>query len=212
MTGWVSIYRKLYDHEAFDNHLEASVFAYLIVKACYKPARLFYRNRTVDLQRGEVCITQRDLAKGFQLSRTRIRGILSRLESLGMIRTKLTHQLSVISICNYSRFQGMRNTKKPQDNQQNNNTINNNNNDFNVSDFINVKMKNPNYILAVDQIKKGVRRTKKDQKLYEDFLARMSDKQRADYFRGQWNGESVDFDETLKQIRQTRYKASTKKQ
>ena len=157
MTGWVSIYRDLYSHEAFNNLLEASVFAYLIVKASYKPTVVFYRKRQIPLSRGQLAITQKDLGRGFKLTRMQVRSILTRLKELNMITLNITKQITIITICNYSDYQHMQKKNNHTTNQQNNNITNNNNNSenkgFDLRDFIkNPKMLNPNSSMAVKDL------------------------------------------------------------
>jgi hypothetical protein len=210
MTGWVSIYRDLYSHEAFDNLLEASIFAYLIVKASYKPTIVFYRKRQIPLSRGQLAITQKDIGKGFKLTRMQVRSILTRLKDLNMITLETTKQITIITICKYSEYQHMQKKNNQQVNQQNNNITNNNNTigKFSFSDFIDVKKLNPNYAIAVKDIKKGVRRTKADQKFLDDFLGRMSKAERSQYWADVGAGKRKDFDSELADIKKKRHKAN----
>ena len=211
MTGWVSIYRNLYSHEAFGSLLEASIFAYLIVKASYKPTIVFYRKRQIPLSRGQVAITQRDLQNGFKLTRMQIRGILTRLQDLGMITLQTTKQITIVTICKYSQYQHMEKKNNHRPNQQNNkSTINNINTEgFTFKDFVkNPKMINSNYRNKVTELKKGVTRTKADQKLLIDFLARMSDREKDQYYSDVMEGKRKDFDSELADIKRKRYKAN----
>lgn len=103
--GYVLIYRRLLDHPAFRNPAEAMAFAYLVVNASWRPARVRYKERTITLQRGQLAMSVRDFAAAMVRSKSWADRFLKRLANRDMIETADGTGVNVITICNYSEYQ-----------------------------------------------------------------------------------------------------------
>ena len=109
LGGYVRLYRKILGNPAFRDAGEAMFFAYLVLLANWKAGEWRYDDRLYRLDRGEFVIGERKLAEGFNWSRQKVRGLLSRLEAAEMLTRKSAQhgdqRAPVISICNYGIYQ-----------------------------------------------------------------------------------------------------------
>ena len=77
--GFILLHRKIWESKDFNSTLETVMFIYLLSKACHEPTKVLYRRKRILLQRGEVCIALRDLAKKFEITVKRTRTIIGNL-------------------------------------------------------------------------------------------------------------------------------------
>jgi hypothetical protein len=103
--GFVLIHRSLWDHPAFRNFSEAAAFAWMISQASWKPTRVRYKDRVIVLQRGQLAISYRDLARRLGFTKSAIERFLKRLKTETMIGTATGTGVVVISIYNYDKYQ-----------------------------------------------------------------------------------------------------------
>jgi hypothetical protein len=103
--GWIALHRKIYNSKDFNNQLEVAVFLYLTAMASYKTTQVIYRKKKIILNRGEIAIAYRDLAKRFKLSTRNIITIIKNLVKSGNLKHKLHKRLSIFSIVKYSKYQ-----------------------------------------------------------------------------------------------------------
>jgi hypothetical protein len=103
--GWIALHRKIYSSSDFNNQLEVAVFLYLVAMASHKPLQVIYRKKKINLQRGEVSIAYRDLAKKFNLSTQNMITLIKNLKKSGNLKQKLNKNLSIYSIVKYSKYQ-----------------------------------------------------------------------------------------------------------
>ena len=143
--GWIALHRKIYDSKDFNNQLEVAVFLYLVAMASHKPTQVVYRKKKLTLNRGQVSIAYRDLAKKFNVSTQNIKTIIKHLKKSGNLNQNLTKNLSIYTIVKYSKYQDI----EPQSNQKltNRTTTNTNilysskNNDISLSIMSNTPKK-----------------------------------------------------------------------
>jgi len=105
--GWIALHRKIYSSSDFKNQLETSIFIYLLTMASYKPVQVIYRKKQISLNRGEVSIAYRDLAKKFNISKDKVRTVINNLVKSNNIRQTLHKRLSIFSIVKYSKYQDL---------------------------------------------------------------------------------------------------------
>ena len=103
--GWIALHRKIFNSKDFNNQLEVAVFIYLVAMASHKPVQVIYRKKKITLNRGEVAIAYRDLAKRFKLSTRNMATILKNLIKSDNLKHKLHKRLSVFSIVKYGKYQ-----------------------------------------------------------------------------------------------------------
>jgi hypothetical protein len=100
-------------------------FAWLVMRAAWRPTKVRYKGHDIALQRGELSISVRDFAEAMDRPKGWAERLLSRLRDHGMIAQKNGTQVgtqvgthggtvggtpaSVITICNYEAFQTVAN-------------------------------------------------------------------------------------------------------
>lgn len=105
MSGFALIHRSLIGHPAFRNDAEAMAFAYLVLRAAWQPTRVRYKDRTINLERGQLAMSVRDLAGAMDRDKGWVERLLKRLKSETMVETRAETGVLVITICNYDDFQ-----------------------------------------------------------------------------------------------------------
>jgi hypothetical protein len=134
MEGWVTLHRKFLQWEWFDIPEMVKLFIYLLLMAQHSERK----HRGITLQRGELVTSIPTIMKDCKLSEQQARTCIKRLKSTGEITCKSTNKYTIITICNYDRYQndnlesngqnnGQTNTQAT-DKQRTNNGHNNNNN------------------------------------------------------------------------------------
>lgn len=108
MSGYVLLHRSLIGHSAFRNEAEAMVFAWLVMRAAWKPCRVRYKGRLISLERGQAAISIRDVAAAMDRDKAWIDRLFRRLKSESMIETVVDAGLTIITISNYTKYQPSR--------------------------------------------------------------------------------------------------------
>ena len=103
--GWIILHRKIYNSTDFNNQLEVAVFMYLLTMASHKPIKVVYRKKKLTLNRGDVSIAYRDLAKKFNISKDKVRTVVKNLITSGNVRQTLHKRLSIFTIVKYEKYQ-----------------------------------------------------------------------------------------------------------
>ena len=104
--GYVLIYRKLFQNPIFRTDAEAMAFAWLIMKASWKDVQVRYKDKIINLQRGQVAISSRDLADRLERNKDWANRFFKRLSDCDMVRVTSATGVNVVTICNYDDFQG----------------------------------------------------------------------------------------------------------
>ena len=110
--GWIALHRKIFSSKDFNNQLEVAVFIYLVAMASHKPVQVIYRKKKLNLNRGEIAIAYRDLAKKFKLSTRNVITVIKNLVKSGNVKHKLHKRLSIFSIVKYSKYQDIESKPK----------------------------------------------------------------------------------------------------
>lgn len=104
--GFVKIYRPTFSHPAFSSLAEVGAWAFLISSAAWKPVTVRYKDRMINLERGQLSISTRDFAHKADWSEPKVRRFFKKLENQRMIRRTTETGVNVITICNYEKYQG----------------------------------------------------------------------------------------------------------
>ncbi len=105
MSGYARFHRSLIGHPAFRNDAEAMAFAYLVLRASWKPTRVRYKGKALSLNRGQLAMSVRDLADAMDRDKGWVERLLKRLKSETMVETLSETGVLVITICNYEKYQ-----------------------------------------------------------------------------------------------------------
>lgn len=108
MSGWVKLHRKIADNTLFKKNAAARhVFTDLLHLAAWSDCQQDWNGKPVDVARGQVMISTRELADYCGMTHQKIRTIVSVLMNHQIIKinTDGTSRPSIISICNYCAYQ-----------------------------------------------------------------------------------------------------------
>jgi len=107
MRGFYLMHRGWQEHPVFGNYSfsRRDAWVWLIENACWKPRNFDNFGSKVELQRGQLCRSTRSLAKEWGWSEAKVRRFLKRLKSDAMIDTNTSSGRTVITVCNYGRYQ-----------------------------------------------------------------------------------------------------------
>ncbi|MDW7672288.1 MAG: hypothetical protein SCM88_11455 [Bacillota bacterium] len=109
----MKLYRELQEHwlwekESFDRR---SAWIDLLLMANYKDARVMMDGQLIDVKRGQRITSIRYLCQRWGWSNTKVSAFLRTLEKDGMITCATDKKKTVITIENYSKFQGENDTE-----------------------------------------------------------------------------------------------------
>lgn len=110
MAGFVKIDRRFNEWEWASSPNMVSVFIHCLIEANYKDKRF----QGIEVPRGSFVMCQERFASECGLSRQQLRTCLKKLEETGEITQKSTNRFTVVSVCNYCKYQDY----QPTDNQQ----------------------------------------------------------------------------------------------
>lgn len=106
-SGYIKLYRKCLENEFF---LEKPfdrwrAFEYLLISARYKPSRVILKGQVIELDTGQLIVSEKQLAEKWGWSRGKVRRYILLLESLGMVQVNGTALGTVLTIENYTKYQ-----------------------------------------------------------------------------------------------------------
>lgn len=122
--GYIAVARNIFDHLLFKEKRSLSrleAWLWLVSRAAWKPSGVRRRHGVVHVERGQIAVTERDLARTWQWPKTTLRRFLRELAAEGLIATEqtfgprigpetgpeLSYPISLITICKYNKFQGV---------------------------------------------------------------------------------------------------------
>ena len=105
--GVFALDRGIFDHPVFADEAftEREAWAWLIAEAAWKPRVRRVAHGTVSLARGQLAASIRFLGERWGWRKGRAERFLARLKAEAMIETRPETGISVITICNYARYQ-----------------------------------------------------------------------------------------------------------
>jgi len=126
MSGYVALHRAIWESPHFEDEpfSQREAFMWLVSQAAWKQTRVRFRGKIVTLGRGQLAVTESDLAKRWKWSKSRVHRFLSKMKKQGVTEpapdpapepapeptSEPTSEprFTVISICNYDKYQAAR--------------------------------------------------------------------------------------------------------
>lgn len=106
MSGFFTVHRATFEHPLFkDDMSRLGAWVWLIGNACWKPTKFDISGKIVTLERGQLCVSVRQLAEQWGMSKSAVDRFLTRLETGTMIERDAGHGKLIITVCNYSKYQ-----------------------------------------------------------------------------------------------------------
>lgn len=106
-NGYVKLWRKLRNSEIRRNPVQCHIWVQILLEAAHQEASL---PEGVVLKPGQAIISQRQFAEQIGVSRQQLRTFLDRQRATHRLTHQVTHLGTIVTICNWGRYQ---NTKKP---------------------------------------------------------------------------------------------------
>lgn len=116
MEGWVILHRRFRDWEWFNKPEMVQLFIYLLLSANHTDKKW----QGVRIKRGQLVTSVAKIASDTGLSIQAVRTCIKRLKSTNEITSKSTSAYTIITICNYGKYQD----DAPEGNKQNNKASN----------------------------------------------------------------------------------------
>jgi hypothetical protein len=102
MSGWVKIHRQLLNWGWSDSPKHMALFLQLLLRANHKQTK--WRKETIDA--GQLLTGRKQLSTWSGLSERGVRTVLCDLETTSEVTIKKSNKYSIITICNWSKYQG----------------------------------------------------------------------------------------------------------
>jgi len=114
--GWIKLHRTFLKWEWLDKSEMVLIWIYLILKANHKDSKW----HGIEVKRGQLITSRQNIARDTHLSEQIVRTCLKRLKSTSELTSISTSKYTILTICNYDRYQ----TKDVKTNQHINQHIN----------------------------------------------------------------------------------------
>ena len=106
MSGFAVIFREAKDHPLFaGDSARLGAWTWLVLAGCWKPTKFNIGGKVVELQRGQLCASRAQLAEAWGWKPSAVERFLVRLETEQMIGRETGQGRTVITICNYAKYQ-----------------------------------------------------------------------------------------------------------
>ena len=107
MSGSVSISRGLFDSEAFraEPLTEREAWIWILMEASWKDRVVRAGDHVVPTSRGQLAASVRFMAKAWKWTAPKVQRYLKRLQKLEMIRVETDTGVTLITVCNYDKYQ-----------------------------------------------------------------------------------------------------------
>lgn len=105
MTGFVALHREAFSHPVLKDPARFRAWFWIVAHAAWKPTKHDARGHTITVDRGQLCAGREYLAKEWGWSPSAVERFLTRLETEQMIERKTGQMKTVITICNYDKYQ-----------------------------------------------------------------------------------------------------------
>lgn len=100
---WIKLYESLSDWGWYKDQYVKGLFIHLLIKANYKDLEF----KGYKIKRGQCVTSIRHLADDLGMSDKTVQRCLACLKSTKEIKTKVTKNFTIITICNYENYQGV---------------------------------------------------------------------------------------------------------
>lgn len=124
MDGWIKLHRKLLDWQWYDDTNIVRVFLHLLLKANFETRDW----HDTSIERGQLVTSIKNLAAETHLSAMQIRRALTQLQKTKEIIIETTNKYTMITICNYAKYQCFDSSEQQTNNNQITNKQQTNNN------------------------------------------------------------------------------------
>tara|TARA_R110000772_G_scaffold25515_2_gene66465 strand:+ start:1321 stop:2187 length:867 start_codon:yes stop_codon:yes gene_type:complete len=108
MSGFIKLHRKIRKHPLFKKNKPAMLFfIQLLMDAAWRDTVQDWRGNPIDVSRGDLMMSVREMAETYDLSAQNVRTLLNTLKSHKIVKSNTLANKAplLITICNYSEYQ-----------------------------------------------------------------------------------------------------------
>lgn len=105
MSGFLAMERAALEHPLLQDGDRFRAWFWLLAKACWKGTRFDLHGKTITLERGQLCVSRSQLADAWGWSSSAVERFLVRLETEQMIGRATGQGRTIITVCNYAKYQ-----------------------------------------------------------------------------------------------------------
>ena len=114
MDGWIKLHRKIIEWEWYQDSKMVHLFLHLVLIAQHKDTTY----RGITLLKGQLITGRKKLSEQTGLSEQTIRTCLEKLKGTSEVTSTSTNQFSILTVCNYKRYNPTDEELNQQPNQQ----------------------------------------------------------------------------------------------
>ena len=120
MQGWIKLHRQIAENPLWfsEPFTRGQAWIDLLLIANHKKGFFYVRGNKIDVDRGQIGMSEDAISTRWQWSRGKLRRFLSELEKQGQVVQQKLRIKSLITIVNYEKFQGDGTTDSTTDGQQ----------------------------------------------------------------------------------------------
>lgn len=104
-SGFIKLSRKIMDSAVYSDHDALALWVDLLFAANFKTKKFFFKGDEVEVKRGQLVTTYRDLAKRNRISLNKTYRLLEVFKKCDQIRTLVERDHTLITIVNYELYQ-----------------------------------------------------------------------------------------------------------
>jgi hypothetical protein len=105
VSGFVCLHRDALDHPLLKDPARLGAWVWLFTRAAWKPTPFDVNGKIITLERGQLCVSLRQLSDEWNWSKSTVERFLTRLKTETMIGTESGTGKMIITICNYAKYQ-----------------------------------------------------------------------------------------------------------
>lgn len=120
--GWIKLDRAITDHWIFSDAENFKAWVDLLIMANHENNKVYLREGLVNVKRGQMITSIEKLALRWNWSKSKVYRFLKLLESEQMVKRNSNQFRTLLTIENYGKYQGKRNTNESTDESTNKST------------------------------------------------------------------------------------------
>ena len=110
--GWIRTYRNILEHWVWQDPMTFRCWIYILLKANHSGKKIMFDGSLITIERGQFLTSIRKLSDEVGCSKNKINKIIGTLIEDNMITVKRTHRGTLLTVINYEKYQGTRDTEK----------------------------------------------------------------------------------------------------
>ena len=120
--GWIKLHRAIQEHWLWDDEpfTRGQAFIDLLLMVNHKDKKIMFNGELIEVKKGSKITSLRQLSDRWKWSTNKVKKYLEQLQKDGMINYKSDNKKTLLTIENYSVYQGQGNTEETQKKQERN--------------------------------------------------------------------------------------------